>query len=332
MNPFLDSHVRTVIEDIRLLEAYVTAPLGLYSDLRMLRESMDLPEAANLSREETRQRREVYGALTGEPLRLALHTVSSVRCSLDILDMAATSGDSRLGAAWTAQGRRVLDRVEQRVAGELRRETALRISGLCVVVDPKATGGRPVAEVAESALRGGASVLQLRHMGGDKGGALLVGRRLREMCDRRDALLIVDADADLALSIPAHGLRLDRGGLPTAEARRVLDPEQIVGRASATVEEALDSRVQGADYIELGPVFSKSTGEESAGSPAGLPMVARVKELAALPVVAVGGITAGSAAGVLGAGADCVGVAGEITSSEDPEEAARRMVEAMALS
>ena len=149
-------------------------------------------------------------------------------------------------------------------------------------------------------MRGGASVLQLRHVGGDKGGALLEGRRLREMCDRRDALLIVDADADLALSIPAHGLRLDRGGLPTAEARRVLDPEQIVGRASATVEEALDSRVQGADYIELGPVFSKSTGEESAGSPAGLPMVARVKELAALPVVAVGSITAGSAAGVLG--------------------------------
>ena len=127
MNPFLDSHLRTAIEDIRLLEAYVTAPLGLYSDLRMLRESAGLPHAADLPREEAQRRRMAYGTLTETPLEMALHAVSSVRRSLDILEMAKGLDEAHPGSSWTAQARRVLDRVEQRVASDLRSETASRI-------------------------------------------------------------------------------------------------------------------------------------------------------------------------------------------------------------
>ena len=36
MNPFVAGQVHTAIEDIRLLEAFITAPLGLYSDIKML--------------------------------------------------------------------------------------------------------------------------------------------------------------------------------------------------------------------------------------------------------------------------------------------------------
>ena len=45
MNPFVDSQVSNIVECIRLLEAFVTAPLGLYSDIKMLRESLPVPEA-----------------------------------------------------------------------------------------------------------------------------------------------------------------------------------------------------------------------------------------------------------------------------------------------
>ncbi|MDE2822118.1 MAG: thiamine phosphate synthase, partial [Chloroflexota bacterium] len=54
------------------------------------------------------------------------------------------------------------------------------ISGLYVIVGPDATRERPVVEVAEAALRGGARVLQLRDKTGDRGDVLPIAVRLQE--------------------------------------------------------------------------------------------------------------------------------------------------------
>ena len=45
----------------------------------------------------------------------------------------------------------------------------LRFSGIYVIVDPEATRGRPVIEVARASLEGGARVVQLRDKLRDKG-------------------------------------------------------------------------------------------------------------------------------------------------------------------
>lgn len=330
MNPFIDAHLHAIVEDIRLLEAYVTAPLGLYSDLRMLRESLPLPEAANLSREETRERRLAYGALTDAPLDMALETMASARRSLDVLGMSKGEGGSPLEPVWIAQARRVFDRVEQRVAGDLRAEIASKITGLYVIVDPEATRGRPVIEVAEAALNGGARVLQLRDKVHDKGEALPIAERLRQLCDRYYALFIVNDDADLALSSGAHGVHVGQSDLPVAEARRVLAPRQIVGRSNNTVEEAVESEARGADYIAVGAVFPTGTMGKGVRPVVGVQMVSKVKELVSRPVVAIGGMTADNVADAVTVGADCVCVVTAITLDDDPEAAAQRIVEAMA--
>jgi hypothetical protein len=109
-----------MVEGIRLLEAFVTAPLGLYSDLKMLRESLPYPEAANLVREEMVERRTAYGGLTDSPNDLILTTISSVRVSLDILQTLGNDPDvSRLRPGWTEQARRVLDRTQQKVERDI---------------------------------------------------------------------------------------------------------------------------------------------------------------------------------------------------------------------
>lgn len=330
MNPFIDVHLHAIVEDIRLLEAYVTAPLGLYSDLRMLRESLPMPEAADLSREETRERRLAYGALTDTPLEMALETIASARRSLDVLEISKGEGGSRLEPGWIAQGRRVFDRAEQRVAGDLRAGIASKITGLYVVVDPEATKGRPVIEVAEAVLNGGARVLQLRDKVHDKGEVLPIAERLRHLCDRYYALFIINDDADLALSSGAHGLHIGQSDLPVAEARRVLASRQIVGRSNNTVEEAVESEARGADYVAVGAVFPTGTMGKGGRPIVGVRTIGKVKELVARPVVAIGGMTAENVADAVTAGADCVCVVNAITLDDDPEDAARRVVEAMA--
>ncbi|MCY4529242.1 MAG: hypothetical protein OXD46_09485 [Chloroflexi bacterium] len=66
-----------------------------------------------------------------------------------------------------------------------RAEVSRNVDGLYVIVGPDATRGRPVVEVAEAALRGGARVLQQR----DKSGKLPLVCTSRERSFKVDGLL-----------------------------------------------------------------------------------------------------------------------------------------------
>ena len=57
MNPFANSQVRSLVESVRILERCVTAPSKLHSDLRMIRESLDLSESLEFDQEESPQGR-----------------------------------------------------------------------------------------------------------------------------------------------------------------------------------------------------------------------------------------------------------------------------------
>ena len=81
---------------------------------------------------------------------------------------------------------------------EIRAKRIQQVRGLYVIVDPEATRGRDVIEIAQAALRGGASVIQLRDKTRDKGEVLQIARAIKALCDDRDALFIVNDDADIA--------------------------------------------------------------------------------------------------------------------------------------
>ncbi len=327
--PFVTSHLSTILEGLRLLEAFVTAPLGLHSDIKMVRQSLPFPEAADLSREEERDRRTAFSSLTDSPLELALHTISSLGVSLDVLEAAGGQGGSTLDEAWVAQARNVLTRAGARVARDMRAVRTAAVRGLYVIVDPEVTGGRPVRDVAEAALRGGASVLQLRDRTGDKGEVLPVALDLRTMCEKHDALFIINDDADLALSSGAHGLHVGQHDLPVREARRVLTPRQIVGRSNNTLQEAMDSQAQEADYIAVSAVYATTTMGKVERAVVGLELVEEIKDRVGQPVVAIGGIDTTNIEQVLRAGADCVCAVSAVTLAGDPEAAAKNLVEAI---
>ena len=201
-----------------------------------------------------------------------------------------------------------------------------KVSGLYVIVDPEATRGRDVIEVADAALRGGTSVIQLRDKTRDKGEALVVARAIKALCDEHDALFIVNDDADIALLSEAHGLHVGQTDLPVAEARRVLMPEQIVGRSNNGTTEALESEGQGADYLAVGAIYATSTMGKSGRTALGPDMIRQVKQAVSAPVVAIGGINATNIAEVARAGADCVCVVSAVTYADDVEGAARGLV------
>lgn len=144
-----------------------------------------------------------------------------------------------------------------------------------------------------------------------------------------DACVVVDDRLDVALAAGAHGVHLGASDLPLAEARRIADaaaPGLIIGatcRDRAAVEAAACA---GADYAGFGPVFATSS---KAGLPDPLGVDAVTTATGVLPLIAIGGISAGEAAAVRAAGAHGVAVIGGLWRQPDPLQAAKELVEAV---
>lgn len=330
MNPFVSSQISQIIESIRLLEAFVTTPLGLYSDIKMLRESLPFPAAADLSREEMQERRIAYAQLSDAPNELVLGSISSLYAALEVVSrIKGVDEVEKLKTDWVPRARKVLARAEQKVATEIRSTVASAVTGLYVIVDPEASHGRPIEEIAEATLKGGSRVIQLRDKTRDKGEVLQVAGKLKDMCEGYGALFVMNDDADIARACGAHGLHVGQTDLPVADARAVLESKQILGRSNGTLQEAMDSQARGVDYIAVGAVYSTSTMGKSGRTAVGPELIRKVKDSVPQPIVAIGGINAGNIADVVKAGADCVCVVSAVTFADDPEQATRNLVDLM---
>ena len=89
-----------------------------------------------------------------------------------------------------------------------RLAVAQRVAGLYVIIDPAAINGRDPSNVAEGALRGGATSIQFRDKIHDKGDQLAIARSLKALCENHNAIFIVNDHADLAVASVSHSLHL----------------------------------------------------------------------------------------------------------------------------
>ena len=73
-------------------------------------------------------------------------------------------------------------------------------------------------------------------------------------------LLIINDRVDIALAVGADGVHLGQDDLPLAAARKIA-PELLIGVSTHSREEALRAQDQGADYVNIGPIFPTRTKE-----------------------------------------------------------------------
>jgi thiamine-phosphate pyrophosphorylase len=94
------------------------------------------------------------------------------------------------------------------------------------------------------------------------------------------------------------------------------------------VETARRAEADGADYLGVGPVWGTVT-KPGLPPPIGLERLAEVAQAVSVPVIAIGGVTAGNAADAVRAGAAGVAVIGAVAGAADPEAAARALRRAL---
>lgn len=207
---------------------------------------------------------------------------------------------------------------------------ARRVPDLSVylVTDRTLARGRELVDVVLAAVRGGATVVQLREKQASARETLELGRVLLARLRPLGVPLIINDRVDLALALGADGVHVGQSDLPPDVARHLLGPNALVGLSITGPEDlpTLDPAI--VDYAGVGPIFP--TGSKADATAAlGLEELARLLRRLPVPAVAIGGITAHNAADVIAAGADGVSVVSAICSADDCEEAASALVRAV---
>jgi thiamine-phosphate pyrophosphorylase len=197
---------------------------------------------------------------------------------------------------------------------------ALRKARLyCITTSPK--DGKSLLGTAESALKGGADILQLRDKDLSGRELLALAVQLRELCRKYGALFIVNDRLDVALAAKADGAHLGQEDLPVKEAKRLVPENFIIGCSTHSLEQAKKAEEDGADYIGCGPIFKTPT-KPDAGS-VGMGLVRQYREHIKIPFVAIGGIDLSNVKDIVNAGAPCVAVVRALFGAEDVEASAR---------
>lgn len=200
---------------------------------------------------------------------------------------------------------------------------------LYLVTDPRLVAARGLEATVAAAVKGGATLVQLRNP--DAHGRVLTeeARALKALLAPLGIPLIVNDRVDVAHAAGADGVHLGQDDLTPAEARAILGPDAIVGLSVGNPGEFAASELSGVDYLGVGPVRGTGT-KADAGQAIGLEGVAAVRALTRLPIVAIGGIDLSIAADAIRAGSDGIAVVSAICAAHDPKEAAAALKAAIA--
>jgi thiamine-phosphate pyrophosphorylase len=162
----------------------------------------------------------------------------------------------------------------------------------------------------------GTALIQYREERLSDGEALAIARRVVQAALPYRVRVLINDRPDIARMSDAAGVHLGQEDLPPAAARALLKPDSIVGVSVDTAEEAIHTEADGVDYISLGPAYPTAS-KADVPEPRPLSLYERLAEELSVPLVAIGGITAGNVAPLARAGVRAVAVLSTLYAGPD---------------
>ena len=187
--------------------------------------------------------------------------------------------------------------------------------------------GVPLATAARALYDAGVRWVQYRDKRASDADFARRLRELRAIFPVGEAVLLLNDRVELCADANVDGAHIGQRDMAPAEARRVLDtsggPKRLLGVSTHNVAQLRAALATGAaDYLAIGPVYA--TGSKQNPDPVvGLEGVKAARTLTRLPLVAIGGITAGNGRAVIEAGADAVAVISDLMPRAECDMAQR---------
>lgn len=179
----------------------------------------------------------------------------------------------------------------------------------------------------EAALKGGVTILQLREKDKSTREYMELAKKVHELTRKYNVPLIIDDRLDVALAIGAEGVHLGQSDMPVDVAREIAGDQMIIGATTKTVPQAIEAYEKGADYLGVGAIYPTTTKVKTI-----LTSVDTLKDICKavpIPVNAIGGLNKNNVQILKGTPIAGFCVVSAIMKSEDPELAAKELLEAL---
>ncbi len=174
---------------------------------------------------------------------------------------------------------------------------------------------------------GGHLAIHIRGPSGPVRRLLAEAEALAEAASDSGTLLVVNDRPDVALAAGVPGLQLGHRSIPVQAARSLLGEQAVIGYSAHGAPEAASAAANGADFVIIGTIWASASHPERGG--AGLGRVRETVTAAAVPVLAIGGVTPERARESLEVGAWGAAVVRGVWSADDPVEAAASYLNSM---
>ena len=186
---------------------------------------------------------------------------------------------------------------------------------LYAVTDRAWVGRQTLYEQVQDALRGGATIIQLREkeLGDDE--FIKEAIDIKELCGRYKVPLIINDNLKVALESGADGIHVGIEDAPVSVIRSKAPSDFIIGATAKTVEQALAAEKNGADYLGVGAVFPSKTKKTAIRITA-----EQLKEICSsvsIPAVAIGGISKSNVMELKGGGMTGIAVVSAVFGAKD---------------
>ncbi|MFZ1803203.1 MAG: thiamine phosphate synthase [Nitrospira sp.] len=190
------------------------------------------------------------------------------------------------------------------------------LAGLYIILDPSVCTDRPLVDALKLSATAGAKIVQYRNKTASMKVAYEEALPLRKVAQELGVLFIVNDRCDLALAVDADGVHLGQGDVPLNFARKIMGPDKLIGISTHSREQVMAATAGEPNYLGFGPIFTP--GSKLDHDPVvGLQGLRTIRPLTALPIFAIGGITADRTEDVIRAGADGVAVISAILKAPD---------------
>ena len=188
---------------------------------------------------------------------------------------------------------------------------------LYAVTDRKWTGEKNLYRQVEEALKGGATLIQLREKNMPQEEFLKEAREMAALCHRYGTALIINDNVEVALKSGADGVHVGMEDLPVKEIRKQVPGDFIIGATAKTTEQAQRAEKEGADYLGVGAVFPSPTKKNAIRITT--EELKKICSSVRIPAVAIGGITSENVGTLVGGGMAGMALVSAVFGASDIE-------------
>ena len=186
---------------------------------------------------------------------------------------------------------------------------------LYAVTDRAWVGEQTLYQQVESALKGGATCVQLREKHLDDADFLQEAIEIHALCQQYGVPLFINDNVDVAVKCHAEGIHVGQDDMAAAQVRQRVGEDMMIGVSAHTVQEALDAVAHGADCLGVGAAFATHTKEDVNVLPR--QTLIDICNAVDVPVVAIGGISLGNVSQLSGSGICGIAVISAIYGAAD---------------